>query len=146
MGVLVKVAGTIAKVLEGIVTCDIVLTNRCSGGSVDIWLMCNGKGVGSDTTMDGGPWCKCISLVENQSEKSSPKVIGQSRFLQTMNCCWNVLGNSRLQVVVPRGLRLLPLATLSLSKHAYDIQEMVVPVSNKDIILLLLIVTRKFVA
>ena len=77
-----------------------------------------------------------------------------------MNCCWNFLGNSRIQVVVPRGLRLLPSAPFtlyvcvcfsvglgsSLSKHAFDIQEMVVPVSDKDIVLLLLIVTGKFVA
>ena len=59
--------GTIANVLEGTVTGNIVLTNRCGGGSVDIWLMCNGKGVGSDTAMDQGPWCKCNCLVENQS-------------------------------------------------------------------------------
>ena len=38
----------------------------CGGGSVDIWLMCNGNGVGSDTTTDKGPWCKCRWLVENQ--------------------------------------------------------------------------------
>ena len=42
----------IANDLEATVTCDVVLTNRCGSGSVDIWLMCNGKGVGSDTTMD----------------------------------------------------------------------------------------------
>ena len=87
-GVLVKVVGTIANVLEGTVTCEIVLTNRCGDGNVDIanvlegtvtceivltdrcgddnvdvWLMCNGKGMGSYTTMDWGPWCNC--LVEN---------------------------------------------------------------------------------
>ena len=39
----------------------------CGGGSVDIWLMCNGQGVGSDITMDQGPWCKCNCLVEKQS-------------------------------------------------------------------------------
>ena len=63
-------------------------------------------------------------------------------------------------MVVPRGLRLLLSAPLtlymcvcfsvglgsSLSKHDFDIQEMVVPVSNKDIVLLLLIVTGKFAA
>ena len=57
-------------------------------------------------------------------------------------------------------MRLLPLASLtlnvrvcvslglgsSLSKHAFDIQEMVVPVLNRDIVSLLLIVTGKFVA
>ena len=71
---------------------------------------------------------------------------------------WNSQRNSRVQVVLPRGPRLLPSAPLtlymcvcvsvglgsSLSKHVFDIQEMVVPVSNKDIVLLLLIVTRKF--
>ena len=63
-----------------------------------------------------------------------------------MNCCWNFLENSRAQVVVLRGPRLLPLAPFtwhvcvsfsiglgySFSRHAFDIQEMVVPVSNKD--------------
>ena len=34
----------------------------------------------------------------------------------------------------------------SFSKHAYDIQEMVVPVSNKGMVLFLLIVTGKFAA
>ena len=34
----------------------------------------------------------------------------------------------------------------SLSKHAFDIQEMIVPVSNKDMALFLLIVTGKFAA
>ena len=77
-----------------------------------------------------------------------------------MNCCWNFLGNSRVQVVVPRGLRLLPSASLTLyicvcgdvglgsilSKHVFDIQEMAEPVSNKNIVLLLLIVTGKFAA
>ena len=66
LGVPVRVAGTIANVLDGTVTCDIVLTNRCGGGSVEIWLMCSGKGVRSDTMMDLGPWCKCHCLVENQ--------------------------------------------------------------------------------
>ena len=55
-------------------------------------------------------------------------------------------------------MRLLPLAPLtlyvcvcvsvglgsSLSKHVFDIQEMVAPLSNKDIVLMLLIVTGKF--
>ena len=50
------------------VICDIVLTNRFGGGSVGVWLMCNWKGVGSDTTVDWGPWCKCSCLVENQSK------------------------------------------------------------------------------
>ena len=54
-----------ANVLEGTVICDIVLANRCGGGSVDIWLMCNGKGVVSDTILVQGPWCKCSCLVEN---------------------------------------------------------------------------------
>ena len=46
------VAETVANVPEGTVTCDLVLTNRCGGGSVEIWLMCNGEGVESNTTMD----------------------------------------------------------------------------------------------
>ena len=44
--------GTMANVLAGMVTCKIVSTNICGGGSVDIWLMCNGNGVGSNTTID----------------------------------------------------------------------------------------------
>ena len=56
-----------ANVLEGTVIYDLVLANRCGGGSVEIWLMCNRKGVGSDTTTDQGPWCKCNCLGENQS-------------------------------------------------------------------------------
>ena len=59
MGILEWVMGTIANNLEGTVTHDVALISRCGDGSVDIWLMCNGKGVGSDTTMDQGPWCKC---------------------------------------------------------------------------------------
>ena len=61
---------------------------------------------------------------------------------------------------MPSRLRLMPLAPFtlyvcvcvsvglgsSLSKQAFDIQEMVVPVSNKDTVLLLLIVTGKLVA
>ena len=54
---LVNVAGTIADVLMGMVTSQIVLTSICSGGSMGIWLMCNGNGVHSNTTKDGGPWC-----------------------------------------------------------------------------------------
>ena len=59
-------AGTIANVLDGTVACVIVLPNRCDGGSVEIWLMYIWKGVGSNTMMDQGPWCKCSCLVENQ--------------------------------------------------------------------------------
>ena len=54
-----KVVGTIVNVLAGMVTCEIVLINMCGRGSVDIWLMCNGKDVGSDTTIDQGHWCRC---------------------------------------------------------------------------------------
>ena len=36
----------------GTVTCVIALTNSCGGGSVEIWLMHSGKGVGSNTMMD----------------------------------------------------------------------------------------------
>ena len=154
MGVLVKVVETIASVLVGTVICEIVLTNRCGGGSVNIWLICNGKGVGPDTTMDWGLWCKCNCLVKNQFDtnqvimgKSCPKIIGQSRCSQTMNICLNFFRNSSMQVVVPRRPRLLPLVSFtlyvcvcfsiglgsSLSKHAFDIQEMVMPGSNKDI-------------
>ena len=84
--------------------------------------------------------------------------MGQSRCSQSMNCSWNFLGNLKVQVVVLRGSRLLSLAPLtlyvyvcvnvgfgsSLSKHVFDIQEMVAPVSNKDMILLLVTVTGKF--
>ena len=62
MGVPVRVAGTIDNVLDSTVTCVIGLTNRFGGGSKEISLMCNGKGVGSDTMMDWGPWCKCNFL------------------------------------------------------------------------------------
>ena len=65
--------------------------------------------------------------------KSSPNIAGQSKCSQTMNCCWNFLGNSRIHIVVPRGPRLLPSAPFtlyvcictntglgsSLSKHAF---------------------------
>ena len=62
-----KVVGTMANVLVGMVTCGVVLTNISGGDSVDSWLMCNGNGVGSDTTIDGGSWCRCSCLVENRS-------------------------------------------------------------------------------
>ena len=55
-----KVIMTIANVLADMVTCKIVLTSICGGGSVDIWLMCNGKGVQSDTTMD---WSLGVNVV-----------------------------------------------------------------------------------
>ena len=64
---MLKIVGTIANVLAGIVTCDIVLTSMCGAGNVEIWWTCKGNGAGSDTTMDQGPWCKCNWLVENQS-------------------------------------------------------------------------------
>ena len=50
------VMGTIANVLPGMVTWEIVLTNMYGEGSVDIWLMCKGNWVRSDTTVDWGPW------------------------------------------------------------------------------------------
>ena len=76
-----------------------------------------------------------------------------------MNCCWNFLRNPRVHVVVQRGLRLLSLAPFTLyicvcigvglgsglSKHAFDMQNMVASVSNKDMTSFLLIVTEKFV-
>ena len=67
LDILVEGVATITNVLEGTATCEMVLTSRCGGGNVDIWLMCSGKGVGSDTTMDWDPCCKCNVLVENQS-------------------------------------------------------------------------------
>ena len=93
-------------------------------------------------------------------ENSRPRIMGQSKCLHTMNCGWNLLGYSIVQVTVPRRLRLLPSAPLtlcicvcvnvglgsSLSKHVFDIQEMVTPISNRDAVLLLLTVTRKFAA
>ena len=48
-------------------TCEIVLTNMCGGGNVDICLTCRGNDAASDTMMDWGPWCRCNWLVENQS-------------------------------------------------------------------------------
>ena len=62
-----KVVGTMANVLVGMVICEIVLTNMCGKGSVDICLICNGNDVGSYTTIDQGSWCRCSCLVENQS-------------------------------------------------------------------------------
>ena len=59
--------GIIANVLKGVVTCETVLTNMCSGGNVDIWLTCRRNGVGSDIMIDLGPGCRCNWLVENQS-------------------------------------------------------------------------------
>ena len=50
-----KVVGIIANVLVGMVTCEIVLTNIFGWGSV-----------GSNTTTDQGPCCRCNWLVENQ--------------------------------------------------------------------------------
>ena len=67
MGVLLKVVGTIANILGGIVTCEIVLTNMCGVGNVEICLICKGNSPGSDITVDQGPWCRCNWLVENQS-------------------------------------------------------------------------------
>ena len=77
-----------------------------------------------------------------------------------MNCYWNFLGNSWLHIVVLIGTRLLLLAPFTLnvcvwtnaglgcnlSKHAFDMKEMVTPVSNREMVLLLLIVTGKFAA
>ena len=47
---LVNVAGTIANVLGGIVTCENVLMSMCNGSNVDIWLTCSGNGAGSNIT------------------------------------------------------------------------------------------------
>ena len=55
LGLLARAAGTIANTLQGTVTCDMVFNNMFGGGSVEISLMCNGKGVGSDTMTDQGP-------------------------------------------------------------------------------------------
>ena len=77
-----------------------------------------------------------------------------------MNCCLNFLGNSRVHVVLSIGPRLFPSAPLilyifvctnvglgySLSKHAFNIHKIVTSVSNRDIVLFLLIVTGKFMA
>ena len=70
-----------------------------------------------------------------------------------MNYSWNFLGNSK----VPRGPKILLSAPFSLcayfvinrglkyswSKHAFDMQEIVAPVSNNDTIWLLLTLTGK---
>ena len=40
LDVLLKIVGSIANVLNGIVTCDIVLTNMHGVGNVEIWLTC----------------------------------------------------------------------------------------------------------
>ena len=53
-GGLVKVVGTTANILAGMVTCEIILISICGGGSVNIWLMCKGNHVQFDTTIDGG--------------------------------------------------------------------------------------------
>ena len=85
---------------------------------------------------------------------------GWRRCLQTMNCYWNFLENLRVHVVIPRQPKLLLLAPFtlhvcictnatldcSLSKHALDIQKMVAPVSNRERVLFLLIMTRNFAA
>ena len=77
-----------------------------------------------------------------------------------MNCCCNFLANSRIHVIVPIGPRLFPSVLFTLyifvctnfglgcilSKHALGIHEIVVPVSNRDIVLFLLIVRGKFTA
>ena len=49
-------AGTIANVHGGMMTCETVLTRMCSGGNVDVWLLFSGNGAGSDITIDVGPW------------------------------------------------------------------------------------------
>ena len=61
------IVGSTANVLAGVVTCKITLISICSGGNVEISLMCSGKGVWSNTTIDWGPWCKCSWFAENQS-------------------------------------------------------------------------------
>ena len=63
----VESCGTIANVLEVIVTCEIVLTYICGVGNVEICLTCKGNSAGSNTMMDWGPLCRCNWLVENQS-------------------------------------------------------------------------------
>ena len=62
-----EIVARIINVLEGTIICDVVLTYRCGGGNVKIWLMCNAKGVGFDTIMDQGSWCECNCVGENQS-------------------------------------------------------------------------------
>ena len=77
-----------------------------------------------------------------------------------MNHCWNFLGNAKVQVDVPRGPRLLPSAPFtlyvycvnkgglgfSLSKQVFDMQDIVLPVSNKNTVWLLLTLTGKLAA
>ena len=72
--------------------------------------------------------------------------MGQSKCSHIINFYWIFLGNSRVQVAVPRGPKQLPSAPLtlyvhcvingglgsSLSKHAFDMQEIVAPVLNND--------------
>ena len=156
-----------ANVLGGMVTCETVLTSMCGCGNVEIWLTCSGNSVGSNITMDLGPWCRCNWLEENQLititklwEKPNPKITDQSKCSQMMNCCWNFLGNSRVHVVIPIGWRLFPSAPFtlyifvctnvglgcSLSKHALDTHEIAAPVSNRYIVLFLLIVTGELMA
>ena len=53
-GGLVKTVGTTANALAGMVTCDIVFISICVQGNVDIWMMCSGNDVWSDTTIDQG--------------------------------------------------------------------------------------------
>ena len=53
LGVLLNIAGAIVNLLEGIVTCEIVLTDMCGGGNVDIWLTCKGNGAGSNNMTVG---------------------------------------------------------------------------------------------
>ena len=59
LGILFNVAGTIANVLCGMVTCQTVLMSMCGSGNVDIWFTHSGNGAGSNITMDLGPWCRC---------------------------------------------------------------------------------------
>ena len=75
-------------------TCEIILTNMCGGGNVDIWLTCRRNGAGSNTTMDWGPWCRCNWLVEtNQFQLSN---YGKSLVLK-----WQVKGGvCKLRIVI----------------------------------------------
>ena len=89
---------------------------------------------------------------------SNPRITGLSKYLQMINCSWNILWNSKAHVVVPIGPVLFPSALFtlfvfvctnfglgcSLLKYALNIHEIVVPVSNRHIVLFLLIVTGKF--
>ena len=83
-----------------------------------------------------------------------------SKCSQTMNCCWNLLGNSKVQVVVTRGSTLLLSVPCilyvccvvkgslgsSLSKQVFEMQAIVAPISNRDTVWLLLTLTRKLAA